>query len=94
MDQFGFVLQNTLIQYYKSGNIVIDLIISTIVVIFVQKIMHRVMNGTFEINLNFLNIFRKKVKSEYIIEGKVRQTAESFGIFDTPYIPKEFKAIM
>jgi hypothetical protein len=87
----AFMLQSTLIGYYKTGQIVVDTIITILIVTVFQKV---VANG---INLDSLLALlnrKRRIKSEYIIEGKVKNTSEPFVTNNLVIIPVEFKAIM
>lgn len=85
------MLQNTLVGFYKTGNIIIDMIITFVIVALCQKIMSN------NINYDYLLSFIKRktnVKSEYIIEGKIKSTTEPLSTYNSILIPIEFKAVM
>lgn len=91
VSNISFMLQNTLIGYYKTGHIIVDMIIALLVVAFCQKIMSSGIN--IDSFITFLKR-KKRIKSEYVIEGRVKNGSEAFAAINSVTIPIEFKALM
>lgn len=85
----SFMLQNTLIGYYKTNHIIFDIILTFVIVAVCQKLR------SMSLNLNIFQFlkFEKKIMSEYVIECSI-MSGDIFGQSKAILIPFEFKALM
>ncbi|AYV81680.1 MAG: putative AAA+ family ATPase [Harvfovirus sp.] len=91
MENLSYMLQQTVAGFFKTGNIVLDMIIVVIVCGILQRITH------YQFSLHTIRALcpnRKPIKSEYIIEGRIKNTSEMYNIYNSVTIPIQFKALM
>ena len=92
MDNLQWIFRNIIVDYFKTGNMLIDFLVT----FFVISIAQYIINSKFDIKKIFSFCkCKKRIKSEYIIEGKIKNTNTSKYIeSEQLYFPKEYRAIM
>jgi hypothetical protein len=67
MDNFNYIVSSTATQYFKTDNLVLNVFLSIFLMIAVDYIMKHNNN----LLNKFINLFKKKNKSQYVIHGKI-----------------------
>ncbi|AYV83605.1 MAG: putative AAA+ family ATPase [Hyperionvirus sp.] len=92
MENLSYMLQQSVASFFKTGNVILDMVI----IVFVCGVLQKITSWDFNFFNSILNLCRrrKNIKSEYIIEGKIKNTSEMYNIFNSVSIPIQFKALM